>query len=362
MKLSTFKLLYVCPLLVLFYSNPFVVIAISQTEIVKYSFSAIIAFGDSILDTGNNNYIETFLKANFKPYGKDFIGAKSTGRFCNGKIPSDLFAEKLGVKEALPPYLDSNLKIEDLLTGVSFASAGSGYDPITVKLTRALSVEDQLNMFKEYIGKLKAAVGEEKTTLTLTKSLFLVSMGSNDISVTYFLTSFRKNDYDIQEYTSMLVNMSSKFLQELYQLGARRIGIIGLSPIGCVPMQRTVRGGSERKCVESVNQASVIYNSKFSSSIMDLNTRFPDARLVYLENYSKLSGLIQQYNQSGFEVADDACCGIGNLEFGFICNFLSLKVCNDASKYVFWDGYHPTERTYNILVSEAITKHIDKFV
>lgn len=68
-------------------------------------------------------------------------------------------------------------------------------------------------MFKEYIGKLKAAVGEEKTTLTLTKSLFLVSMGSNDISVTYFLTSFRKNDYDIQEYTSMLVNMSSKFLQ-----------------------------------------------------------------------------------------------------------------------------------------------------
>lgn len=182
MKLSTFKLLYVYPLLVLLYSNPFVVIAISQTEIVKYSFSAIIAFGDSILDTGNNNYIETFLKANFKPYGKDFIGAKSTGRFCNGKIPSDLFgtsmysvltnacyqhfliqynlllefrkllqfivlkdshiisAEKLGVKEALPPYLDSNLKIEDLLTGVSFASAGSGYDPVTVKLTVLVSL------------------------------------------------------------------------------------------------------------------------------------------------------------------------------------------------------------------------------
>lgn len=66
MKLSTFKLLYVYPLLVLLYSNPFVVIAISQTEIVKYSFSAIIAFGDSILDTGNNSYIETIMRANFK--------------------------------------------------------------------------------------------------------------------------------------------------------------------------------------------------------------------------------------------------------------------------------------------------------
>lgn len=51
---------------------------------------ALITFGDSIMDTGNNNYINTIVKCNFPPYGQDFVGGIPTGRFCNGKIPSDL--------------------------------------------------------------------------------------------------------------------------------------------------------------------------------------------------------------------------------------------------------------------------------
>ncbi|TXG52020.1 hypothetical protein EZV62_021189 [Acer yangbiense] len=86
------------------------------------TFPAVIFFGDSIVDTGNNNYVLTVAKCNFPPYGKDFIGGKATGRFCNGKVPPDFVVEKLGIKEFLPPYLDPNLKPEDLLTGVSFAS------------------------------------------------------------------------------------------------------------------------------------------------------------------------------------------------------------------------------------------------
>ncbi|KAK7262972.1 hypothetical protein RJT34_30555 [Clitoria ternatea] len=356
MNLSTFKFLYACSVLVLFY--PFVVTPISQYKIVNHTFPAVITFGDSILDTGNNNYVTTFMKANFKPYGRDFIGAKSTGRFCNGKIPSDYFAEILDLKETLPPYLDPTLKIEDLLTGVCFASAGSGYDPITM----SLSLEDQLNMFKEYIGKLKAAIGEERTTLLLAESMFIVSVGTNDISVTYFLTPFRKHEYDIEGYTSRMVNTSSNFLKRLHELGARRIGTIGLPPVGCVPMQRTIGGGKERKCVESVNQAARLYNSKLSSTITTLNKSLPHARLVYLENYLEFIELIQHHKHFGFEVAGTSCCGIANVEFGFLCNYLTLKVCPDASKYVFWDSYHPTERVYKILVSNIMIKNIHKFI
>ncbi len=46
-------------------------------------------FGDSIVDRGNNNRIETFAKANFPPYGKDFLGGP-TRRFNNGETPADL--------------------------------------------------------------------------------------------------------------------------------------------------------------------------------------------------------------------------------------------------------------------------------
>lgn len=50
---------------------------------------AVIIFGDSIMDPGNNNDIKTIIKCNFSPYGINFVAHKPTGRFCNGKIPSD---------------------------------------------------------------------------------------------------------------------------------------------------------------------------------------------------------------------------------------------------------------------------------
>lgn len=51
--------------------------------------SAIIVFGDSIVDPGNNNHLKTLIKCNFPPYGRDFNGGMPTGRFTNGKIPTD---------------------------------------------------------------------------------------------------------------------------------------------------------------------------------------------------------------------------------------------------------------------------------
>lgn len=50
---------------------------------------AMFIFGDSVVDAGNNNHLYTIVKANFPPYGRDFINHQPTGRFCNGKLASD---------------------------------------------------------------------------------------------------------------------------------------------------------------------------------------------------------------------------------------------------------------------------------
>lgn len=52
--------------------------------------SALFAFGDSILDTGNNNLLLTLTKVKFFPYGRNFIGGRPTGRFGNGRVFSDM--------------------------------------------------------------------------------------------------------------------------------------------------------------------------------------------------------------------------------------------------------------------------------
>ena len=46
----------------------------------------VFVFGDSIVDTGNNNNITTIVKRNFPPYGRDFKGGQP-----NGRVPSDFF-------------------------------------------------------------------------------------------------------------------------------------------------------------------------------------------------------------------------------------------------------------------------------
>ena len=51
---------------------------------------ALFVFGDSIVDSGNNNAITTLIRCNFPPYGQDFPGHNATGRFSNGRVPSDI--------------------------------------------------------------------------------------------------------------------------------------------------------------------------------------------------------------------------------------------------------------------------------
>lgn len=80
---SSWKL---CLLSVLFLVETMAAVKLPQNLIVP----ALIAFGDSIVDTGNNNNVKTVVKCDFRPYGINFQGGVATGRFCDGRVPADL--------------------------------------------------------------------------------------------------------------------------------------------------------------------------------------------------------------------------------------------------------------------------------
>ncbi|KAH6808219.1 GDSL-like Lipase/Acylhydrolase superfamily protein [Perilla frutescens var. frutescens] len=320
---------------------------------------AVFAFGDSIVDQGNNNDVNTLVKANFRPYGQDFIGAVPTGRFSNGKTPPDLLAEELGIRNIIPAYLDPNLTAKDLPTGVSFASGGSGFDPQTPQIVSVIPLPDQLKHFKEYIGKLKAAVGENNANKILSDGLYLVVAGSNDLANTYFTIGLRRKQYTVAAYGDLLISSATSFIQELYKLGARRIAVFGIPPVGCLPAQRTLAGGPMRKCSEEYNQAAQLINSKFSPKMDSLTKSLPQSRVVYIDIYEPILNLILQPQKYGFEVNDKGCCGTGSIEVVILCNKFSAT-CKDDSKYIFWDSYHPSERAYKILVDQILKKYINR--
>lgn len=52
---------------------------------------ALFVFGDSLVDSGNNNYLATSARADMPPYGVDYPTQRPTGRFSNGyNIPDFL--------------------------------------------------------------------------------------------------------------------------------------------------------------------------------------------------------------------------------------------------------------------------------
>ncbi|CDY41727.1 BnaA09g15550D [Brassica napus] len=295
---------------------------------------ALIVFGDSIMDTGNNNRLPTLLKCNFPPYGKDFPGGLATGRFSDGRVPSDLIAEKLGIAKSLPAFMNPNLKPQDLLKGVTFASGGTGYDPLTAKIMSVISVWDQLTYFKRYISTIKQHFGEKKAQDILDHSFFVVCSSSNDLAHTFMAQSHK---YDRTSYPNFLADSAVKFVRELHKLGAKKIGVFSAVPVGCVPLQRTVFGGM------------------FTRGYKEL-----DGVILYIDVYDTLYDMIQHPSKYGFEVADRGCCGRGSLAISYMCNSLNPFTCSNSSAYIFWDSYHPTERAYQVIVDNLLDKYLSK--
>lgn len=55
---------------------------------------ALVIFGDSTVDAGNNNNMPTIVKSNFPPYGLNFAGHVPTGRFTDGLLVTDYVCKK----------------------------------------------------------------------------------------------------------------------------------------------------------------------------------------------------------------------------------------------------------------------------
>lgn len=123
----------------------FIILTTLIQRLVEAKVPAVIVFGDSSVDAGNNNQIPTIARANFEPYGRDFPGGKPTGRFSNGRVPTDFISQAFGLKPMVPAYLDPAYKISDFAVGVTFASAGSGYDTATSDVLVSTDVRFQIS-------------------------------------------------------------------------------------------------------------------------------------------------------------------------------------------------------------------------
>ncbi|CAM8964494.1 unnamed protein product [Rhodiola kirilowii] len=315
---------------------------------------AMFIFGDSVVDAGNNNRLYTIVKANFPPYGRDFPNHRPTGRFCNGKLASDFTVENIGFTSYPPAYLSEEATAKNLLIGANFASGGSGYYDYTAKLYNAISLSQQLEYYKEYQTKLIHIAGTSNATSTISGAIYLLSAGSSDFVQNYYINPLLYKAYTPDQFSDILLQSYSAFIQKLYSLGARRIGVTTMPPIGCLPTSITLFGSGANVCVQKMNRDAILFNQKLNLTSQTLQKRLNGLNLVVFDIYEPLYSLVTNPSDNGFTEARRACCGSGLLETSVLCNAKSIGTCSNASQYVFWDGFHPTEAANKVLADSLL--------
>ncbi|KAI3823959.1 hypothetical protein L1987_05405 [Smallanthus sonchifolius] len=316
----------------------------------KYNVTSILVFGDSSVDPGNNNHLpNTWHKGNFLPYGKDFIHSVPTGRFTNGRLPTDFIAAALGYRSEIKAYLDRNLKEEDLLHGVSFASGGSGYDDLTANITNVIPLSKQLEYFQEYKIRIEKLVGKQDAHKIVENAVFVLSMGTNDFLQNYYFDPTRSHMFTIAQYQRYLINCMETYVKKMHLLGVRKLVVVGMEPFGCMPLVRTLKNSV--RCDEHMNQVALSFNLLLKPKLSTLGATL-GVRTVFVDIYSVVENILRYPSKYGFTITEKGCCGSGLTEFGEALKGLSM--CADHSKYIYWDAVHFTESMYYIIADEAM--------
>ncbi|KAF3628837.1 GDSL esterase/lipase [Capsicum annuum] len=253
-------------------------------------------------------------------------------------------AENLGFTSYPPPYLSKNAPGKNLMIGANFASGSSGYFDSTATLYDAIPLSKQLEYYKEYHKKLVVIAGKINSTSIINGSIHLISAGSSDFVQNYYINPLIYKVYTPNQFSDILIKSYTKFILELYGLGARKIGVSTVPPIGCLPASITIFGKDNNNCVKKMNNVAMSFNKKLNDIILDI--------------YQPLLDLVTHPADNGFFESRKACCGTGLLETSILCNAKSPGTCANASEYVFWDGFHPTEAANKVLSDDLLASGI----
>ncbi|KAI4331332.1 hypothetical protein MLD38_029525 [Melastoma candidum] len=305
-------------------------------------------FGDSLWDSGNNNYLKVSDKANHWPYGETFF-RNATGRFCDGRIPPDFIAENANLP-FIKPYLDPNFT--DYTFGANFASAGAGVLPETCPGT--LYLELQVSFFEDVTKQLRQQKGDSVAEKLISRAVYYLGMGGNDY-VTLGKDSKESNATltpHIEEvFVGWVIGNLTTSIKKLYALGGRKFLFPNVAPMGCMPGNRFATGTDE--CWDDLNVLAQMHNEALSRVLVGLDKDLPGFKYGVFDYYTTMLDRITSCTDFGFEVGLSACCGSGAYNGNSTCGIQGdyFTLCPNPNEFVYFDAAHPTEATNRQLSS-----------
>ncbi|KAL3843567.1 hypothetical protein ACJIZ3_000970 [Penstemon smallii] len=292
------------------------------------------------------------------PNGRRFFG-KSTGRLSDGRLIIDFLCQSLNTS-LLSPYLDS--LGSTFSNGANFAIVGSATLPRNVPFALNVQVM-QFKHFKDRSPQLLAAGFKNLIGYNgFRDAIYMIDIGQNDLADSF--TNALSYPQVVKKIPSILAEIKIA-IKEIYDQEGRKFWVHNTGPLGCLPQKLALVKNTSNDldsigCLSNYNSAASLFNEGLSHLCHELRSEMKDAIIVYVDIYAIKYDLIANSTKYGFSTSPlMACCGSGGPPYNYdrrvTCGNPGYEVCDQASRFVSWDGVHYTEAANAHIASKILS-------
>lgn len=291
-------------------------LALVSSPVFAAPFSNLYFFGDSLTDTGNDFLLSTTINAadpSF-PIVPSPAGYNNSGRFSNGPVYAEMFAQRLGFDPR-----------PSLAGGTNYAFGGARTDRVV--LPGSWSFERQVQEFVDANGPADP------------EALYVVFIGSNDVEDA--LTA-----PDPAPALANAIGNIGDAIQLLAAEGAQHFLIPNVPDFGLVPAV-TGDGAIAR------DAGATAISAAFNAALAALLESFTTLDIVAFDTFALLNDVVANPAVFGFTDVQGRC----QREIGMVDGQPRYEIlCTDeeAARHLFWDGAHPTTATHRILADALL--------
>ncbi|KAI8539328.1 hypothetical protein RHMOL_Rhmol09G0173800 [Rhododendron molle] len=299
------------------------------------------------------------------------------------------------------------LSMDDLLInteqlGINYASPSSGILPETgTALGVNYCMEKQVNFFNETVEtKLRAKFSPtDKLSKYLSASVYLINIGTSDYIHNYLQPHHYNSSrqHNGEDFAELLSKKLENNLKDLYNIGARKMIVFQIGPLGCYPYIINKLKPRSR-CAEDINKLVSVSNDKLNGMLKELSEKLDGSSFVTVKTFDLIKRLILSPADYEFAETRWPCCvtqanGTGLCDRGpkyfgsdvprdvpRISNAMSMEkeymcrdirsprlnssysqigkpvkyICQERDYYLFFDELHLTQAAFKLIVNKCL--------
>jgi len=295
-------------------------------------FTAFYAFGDSLVDNGNDFILTQ--RAGLQPAippSRSPHAAYFDGRFSNGPVAFEYLWQLLsdnapGSPGGLTALLRDPVNVRHRAIDFAFGGTGTGVLDPTPGGFLAPGLRGQVDLYRTLVARGHAPA----------RALFAIFAGAGDY--------FRATPLDPAQSVANIVAS----LRTLEAIGARTIIVVNLPDLGAIPMFAGTPQGA------ALSQLTAAHNAALAAALDQLQASLPDLQLIPIDVNAVLQQVPPRVNTT-LPALDALVPAAPGQPPTSRCLFIAPQTCPDAptfdvgGQFLFWDAEHPTTAVHQLL-------------